>query len=156
MCVECGLVGESALATVEFMGCMPGKGTSHQEKDIGKTREHREGLHLHRASSAFGYSLYVPQWFVGGVTCGCRNQRKTVCIGAFNSSVSPIMTKLDGTHVIHVHVKRRRAGALRNGELFRREIGGEGFPGRSQSCLPATLQPIFCMISRRLRSTRLI
>jgi hypothetical protein len=43
MFIECGLVGESALATVEFMGCTPGKGTSHKEKDIGKTGEHREG-----------------------------------------------------------------------------------------------------------------
>jgi hypothetical protein len=32
MLFECGLVGESALATVEFMGCMTGKGTSHKEK----------------------------------------------------------------------------------------------------------------------------
>jgi hypothetical protein len=87
MFIECDLVGESALVTLEFMGCMPGKGTSHKENGIGKMGEHREGMHLHRASSAFGYSLYVPQWLVGGVTCGCRNQRKTVCIGAFNSSV---------------------------------------------------------------------
>jgi hypothetical protein len=114
---RCGLVGESALATVEFMGCMTGKGTSHKEKDIGKTGEHREGMHLHRASSAFGYSLYIPQWLVGGVTCGCRNQRKTVCIGAFKPSVSPIVTKLDGTHVIHLHVKRCRASPTLSGVI---------------------------------------
>jgi hypothetical protein len=47
--------------------------------------------------------------------------------------LSPIVTKLDGTHVIYVHVKRCwdvSGGAWRNGELFRREIGGEGFPAR--------------------------